>query len=210
MLRLFSEKLPNRLTAATGNMLDASRIGNLAGNHTYSTREIMDRAIVGASIVLGGYFAYRANNRRPSATLASNTSAATLGSVVGLVLGHIPVIYNIVHKRYEMKQESEQLTKEIYANAARCNISKEKITQLIDKLKLCSLASAKNSNASQTLGRQNNVLNQLNQAVVQHGNEVDALLNRLLEDKNMELVFKKQIELSSLLPASAENRCKLK
>ncbi len=210
MLRFFPENWPNRLTAATGNMLDASRIGNLVGNHTYSKKEIIDRAIVGASIVLGGFLAYRANNGRLNSTIVSNTSAATLGLVVGLVLGHIPVIYSIIHKRYTMKKEFEQLTNETHANATTFNISKELVTKVIDQLKLCTLADAKHSSASQTLGRRNNILNLLNQTVIKHGNDVEVLLNRLLEGDNLELVFKKQIELASLLTANAESSCKLK
>lgn len=200
---MYCFNLLSNLRKRTSDLFDPSRIGSLlqSGDHAYSRQEILDRSMIGTAAVLGGFLAYRASSRRTNSVLV-NASATTLGATVFLALGHIPVIYPLVHKRYQMKNEFEQLTSEIHANATRLNISLEKVNQVIDKLKDCNLADAKKSNTSQTLGRRNTILKELNQIVIDRGSDanlIESLLDDLLKDKTLESVYKRELEIAAVL-----------
>jgi len=190
----------NGVTAMSGGLLDGRRVGALLDIENQGHKLVVG-GVMSAITVLGGYLAYKANNYAVHPKF-SNRSVSIIGSIVGLALAHIPLVYPHVHKRYVMKEEFEQLANHLKEKVGSLNIAQEKADKVIEQLKHCTLAEEKNSHIVETLGRRITILRELNQIVTDHNRDADlfeSLLDDLLANNTLDRVYKREKNLNAVL-----------
>lgn len=201
----------NKLTESTGNLLDFSRGFDFSrsinsaktGTLKYTNRETIIRSTILIMTAGGGYLSNYLNKQTTEPAL-SPMLAILLGSVTGLTLAHIPVVYGIIDKRKRMKEECKSLINDINQIAENFSISSNLIEAVTDSIVNFSLANEKNSNASLTLGRRNSFLAELRDALTKQEDResAEAFLNCLMSDNKIESIFKKTITLESIVDAT--------
>lgn len=176
MLGLFTKKL----TESFNHFVDWSRAANLirTGNHRYSKDELIAR---GSIVALTAVFAYvGANLNKSEITGCSDTTMMMISAIVGAVLSHhVIAVRPLYLKRLEISKDCERLSNEIMQKLENNEINmslvcKAHIEEELHRIQHLSLSNETHGNASQTWGRRQRLLSELNEKLIpEKFNEAD-------------------------------------
>src|SRR3990167_9986806 len=113
------------LTEASNHYVDWSRTGELVTSetHHYNQRELLVRgamaAVVAAHAILGAYL----NN--PEKTGCGDLTIALASGVLGLAVAHVPVIYGLIKKRYDMSVDCDEIAARINKKLDEYQVSQQ-------------------------------------------------------------------------------------
>lgn len=159
------------LTEASNHYIDWSRTGELVTSetHRYNQHELTVRgamaAFVAASAMIGAYLNNSEKTGRGTLTVA--LACGTLG----LAVAHLPVVYRLFKKRYDVSVECKEIAARINAKLASPQMSqqsREDIEQKIKCILSLSLSNDEHANASLTWGKRKALLVQLEQQLDDH------------------------------------------
>ncbi len=156
------------LTEASNHYVDFSRAGELVASktHRYNQSEILTRGAMGvfaiAAAIVGGYL----NNSEK--TGRSDLTIAAACGILGLAIAHIPIIYPLIKKRFDMSVDCDEIAARIHAKLDACHASQElrdDVDQQIQAILCKSLSNDEHANASLTWGTRKSMLTQLEQQI---------------------------------------------
>jgi hypothetical protein len=149
-----------KLTHSSDHLIDWTRTGELltSDKHKYSKEEIMIRGsivLATAFSALLGYYAHKNKNSRTKMT------ASVAYGLCAFIITHGIAIIPVVHKRYELREECENLKKQIRHKANELAILSESIEKLLGFISEVNLENGYRANASQTWGHRKVLLQNL-------------------------------------------------
>lgn len=180
----------NRLTYASNNYIDWSRIGELikSGKHKYSNEEILTRSAIVATTALSGYLAMYFNDK----SYCSNVTMAIAGGTLGFIVSHSIVIVPLVYKRYKASQECNELAAQIKVQGSDFKShTQETIQETIHSILNLSMATTERSNASMTWGHRKMLLKRFHQGLLDENDNLLTALDQGDPQKVIQLIENK-------------------
>lgn len=161
-----------KLTQTTGNTVDFTRIASLLQeqNHRYTFREIIPRVFIGAAtvVIAAVGFGRACNDEDQSATnyISSGLIYGVAGFVVSRTLVILPLIIKRCYKKAEIEESKSKVKNVLLLGHDEMQFPRiKKIELVMETISNMSLEKNGKANASQTLGCQARLMENLRVAV---------------------------------------------